>query len=417
MSNKKSPLIVIFFTVFIDLVGFGIIIPLSPYLASQFGASPLEVGLLQASYSLMQFLFSPMWGRLSDRIGRRPVILLGLAGSSLSYLAFAFAPNLALLFVARIFAGIFGATISTAMAYIADITTKENRSKGMGLIGAAFGLGFIFGPLIGGLLSEVGSKFGSEPPFGMSFSALGGASICAINFLFALKVLPETLTAEVKLSNQNQKTKTLTERLAAVFEYLTRPQMGALMIVCLLSGLGMAHMESALGLFVKDQFGWQVRNASYAFAFVGFMMVFTQGYLIRKLRLKFGDASLMRIGLTFAGIGISMVAIANSVAILAIAMTALAIGMGLSNPSIQGTISQLASENEQGAALGVVQSVAALGRIFGPALGGFYYGHWGHTSPFWAGGICMFLGLVIVLRIFSKLPNQPSTSGKSVSLH
>ncbi|MCB0393691.1 MAG: MFS transporter, partial [Bdellovibrionales bacterium] len=194
--KSKSPLLIIFVTVFVDLVGFGIIIPLSPYLAKHFGASGLQIGLLMSVYSLAQFIFSPLWGRLSDVYGRRPILLMSLLGSTLAHLGFAFASDLWMLFVARTIAGLFGANISAASAYIADVTDSKSRSKSMGIIGAAFGIGFILGPAIGGFLSEWGLQLGTQPPFGIGFSALGASLICFLNFLFACFRLPESLPKE-----------------------------------------------------------------------------------------------------------------------------------------------------------------------------------------------------------------------------
>ena len=182
---KKNALFVIFMTVFVDLVGFGIIIPLTPFLSRKLGATPFEIGALMTVYSLMQFLMSPFWGSLSDRLGRRPIILVSLLVSSLSHLGFAFSTTLVGLFLARMFAGIGGANISTAMAYIADVTDKKDRSKGMGLIGAAFGLGFVLGPFLGGFFGELGTHFGSEPPLGKSLAAVVASAICLFNFVIA----------------------------------------------------------------------------------------------------------------------------------------------------------------------------------------------------------------------------------------
>ncbi|HEX4923760.1 MAG TPA: MFS transporter, partial [Bdellovibrionales bacterium] len=224
MAKNKPALFIIFLTVFIDLVGFGIIIPLSPYLATRFGATPFEVGMLMAIYSFMQFLFSPVWGRLSDRFGRRPIILISLFGTGLAHLVFAFSSQLWMLFVSRALAGVAGGNISTAMAYVADITGEKDRSKGMGLVGAAFGLGFILGPVIGGVLGEVGLKISEAPPFGAGFPALGAAALCLFNFLLGLRILAESLPPErrrVRHANGN--------RFEVITEYFRRPVIGPLL--------------------------------------------------------------------------------------------------------------------------------------------------------------------------------------------
>lgn len=399
---SRKALGIIFLTVFIDLIGFGIIIPLSPYLARQFQATPFQVGLLMSVFSLMQFVFSPVWGKISDRVGRRPIILMSLLGSTLSYIGFAYAETLTGLFVSRIFAGIFGASISTAMAYIADVTTEENRSKGMGMIGAAFGLGFIFGPFIGGIFGHYGESLGSTPPFGMSFAALAAAAICGLNFLLALKVLKESLPKEKRGQSERFKT----SRFVLLFSCLQRPILGPLLFVFFLSSLAMAHMESTLFLLVKDRFDWDVRTASYGFAYVGLVIAFTQGYLIRKLMPKFGEAKVMFVGLLLAALGMYGLGASPVISLLAIAVTALALGNGMSNPATLGGISLKADAGEQGVVMGVGQSLSALGRIIGPAIGGWVYGNLSIEAPFYIAGGLMALALCIVISIFAKIPQK-----------
>ncbi len=403
MSRDKAPLIVIFMTVFIDLVGFGIILPLSPYLARKFSATPFEIGLLMSVYSLLQFFFSPWWGGLSDRIGRRPVILISLAGSSASYLLFAFADSLPMLFVARGFAGLFGGNISAAHAYIADITTPENRTKGMGLLGAAFGLGFVFGPLIGGVLSVVGNNFGSEPPFGMSFSALGASLICAVNFLVATRVLKESLPPELRGKHVRKKR----------FEHLTsqikRPVVGSLIWVFFLSGLAMAQMEAMLFPFMHDRFDWDVHQASYGFAYVGVLMVITQGYFIRKWMPRFGEPKLLFAGLFMFAVSLFGIPFSNSIAVMAVMMTLLALGNGLMRPPNMGMISLLTPPDQQGVALGVTNSLSSLGRIIGPLLGGWLYGS-SQGAPFFSASALVVFALIVIGMQFSKLPKSGKNS-------
>ena len=402
----RSRLITIFFTVFIDLVGFGIVIPLSPFLAREYHASPAQIGFLMAIYSIMQFLFSPVWGSWSDRLGRRPIILISLFGGAASYLLFAFSTTLTMLFVARALAGVFGGNISAAHAYIADITTEKDRSKGMGMIGAAFGLGFIFGPLLGGLLGLVGQKFGSQPPFGMSFAALGAAVLCAVNFLLAYAVLEESLPDSVRLSPRVKK-----NRIREIFHQLNRPISGSLIAVFFLSGLAMAQMEAMLFPYVADVFNWDLRTASYGFAYIGVMMVFTQGYLIRKWMPKFGEPKILAIGLLLFAISLFGLALSTTVTLLAITMTILALGNGMMRPPNVGMISLLAPADEQGAAMGVTNSIASLGRIFGPMVGGILYQDMSRTSPFWLAGALAILALILVVGQYRKLP----ASGKLVA--
>jgi DHA1 family tetracycline resistance protein-like MFS transporter len=390
-KNPRSRLLVIFMTVFIDLVGFGIIIPLSPYLAREFRASPLEVGLLLSVYSVAQFLFSPIWGALSDRIGRRPVILIGLAGGALSYLVFAFSTSLPLLFVARALAGLFGGNISTAHAYIADVTTPENRSKGMGMIGAAFGLGFIFGPLIGAGLGIVGQHLGSTPPLGLSFSALGAAVLCLANFLLATFVLEESLPPEARAVRVRR------NRIAEITKHLSEPVVGSLMIVFFLSGLAMAQMEAMLFPYVADRFGWGLETASMGFAYVGVLMVLTQGYLIRKWMPRFGERRVLTWGLGAFALSLVLIPFSFNIWLLAATMTLLALGNGMMRPPNLGLISLATPASEQGAVLGVTNSLSSLGRILGPVIGGYLYGV-SSGGPFWSAGLLAFLALVMVMR-------------------
>lgn len=405
---KSSPLFVVFLIVFIDLVGFGIIIPLGPYYATEIGATPTQVGILMAIYSLMQFLFSPFWGRLSDKVGRRPILLMSLLGSSLSYLFFAFSTEFWMLLTARAFAGFFGANISTAMAYVADVTDEKNRSKGMGLIGAAFGLGFIFGPAIGGLLSEVGMRLGDQPPFGMGFAALGASAICFLNFLLATRVLKESLTSERKQNLQKRES-----RLVLTKRFLLKKPQGILILMSFISTFAFAHMESTLALFVKDSWDWNFTKASFAFAYVGIISVFTQGFLIRKLMPKFGEPPLMFAGILMTGLGMLGISLSTEVWMLGAAVTIMGLGTGLFNPSNLGTISLATSSQDQGAALGVAQSFSALGRILGPISGGAIYGYLGMRYPFLASAIVLAVGFLILLRIKKIIPN--STKRKSAT--
>ena len=418
-SPSRSPLTVIFLTVFIDLVGFGIILPLSPYLARVHHASPMQIGLLMAIYSAMQFLFSPIWGGLSDRIGRRPVILISLLGGSLSYLLFAFAGSLWLLFVARALAGVFGGNISAAHAYIADVTKPEERSKGMGLIGAAFGLGFIFGPIMGGLLGELGNSLGTEPPFGLSFAALGAAALCFSNFCLAFVNLRESLPASARqlrakdgaggtASWAAQLVSSLLPFLGSRFleigRQARRPVAGPLIGVFFLSGLAMAQMESMLFPLMSDRFGWGMRSASYGFAYVGVLMVIVQGYFIRKWMPKYGEPVLLSIGLLLFAASLFGIAMSGTIAAMAVVMTVLALGNGLMRPPNLGMISLLTPAHEQGAVMGVTNSLASLARIVGPVLGGWAYEQFGKGSPFAIAGALSALALAIVLANRARLP-------------
>lgn len=396
---KKSLLGIIFFTVFIYLVGFGILIPIIPILSRDFGATALETGLLMSVYSFMQFIFAPFWGKLSDRMGRRPILLFCLVGEAFSYLLFAWARSLEWLFVARILAGLFGASISTASAYISDITPPNERSKGMALIGAAFGLGFVVGPALGGALALWGGHISDAPHFQTSFCALWVGALCIANFLFGLKFLKESLTEKNK-STHNKK------RFQLLKHYLAQKTMGAMLVVYFLSSLAMSGMEATLILFMGEKFGWELKQVSFGFAYIGVISVFCQGFLVRRLLPILGERKMLRIGLSSFAVGLAGIAFAPSIPWMGVTMTFLAVGTSFTNPSAMGSISLLAPAAEQGVTMGVAQSLASLGRILGPALGGLIYEKVAISAPFIISGCLAFAGLITVMIIAKNLPDS-----------
>lgn len=396
-SNRKQ-LGIIFLTVFIYLLGFGIVIPIIPLLSINFGATAFQAGLLMSVYSLMQFIFSPIWGRLSDRYGRRPILLICLIGEVFSYLLFAYAKSLEMLFVARFLSGFFGASISTASAYVSDITTAKERSKGMALIGAAFGLGFLFGPALGGALTIWAEHLSNDPLFKTSFAAYWVAGLCLVTFLFALKFLPETLVKK----SENKK---FGNRWLQWLHYYKVPTIGSLIFIFFLTSVGMSMMESTLVLLMDAKFGWGIKEVSFGFAYIGLLMVLTQGILVRKLIPKLGEKHVLRMGLIMLSLGFIGIAFSNSIPMMALALTLVSIGFGFTNPSILGSISLLADASEQGAALGTTQGMSSLGRIIGPAMGGALFGSLSMVSPYLASGSLTVLALLMVIAIFKNIPN------------
>lgn len=405
ISNKKARLTIIFFTVFIYLVGFGIIIPIIPILSRDFGATALQTGLLLSCYSLMQFLFAPFWGRLSDRIGRRPILTFCLLGEAVSYLIFAWSRSLEMLFVARFMAGFFGASISTASAYISDITPPNERSKGMALIGVAFGLGFVVGPALGGALALWGQHISDEKHFDTSFAALWVAGLCLVTFLFAYKYLKESLSENSPRAEKRH-------RLSVMWKYLSSSTVGSLMTVFLIASLAMSAMEATLILFMGERFNWDVKQVSFGFAYIGLIIIFTQGFLVRRLLPLWGERKVLRLGLFLFAMGLTTIAVSENLGMMALAMTLLSLGNGLSNPSILGSISLLTDSKEQGSALGVTQSMASLGRIIGPALGGAIYARIAITAPFWMSGGLAFVAFAHVVINYAKLPEQGKASAR-----
>ncbi|HYE87686.1 MAG TPA: MFS transporter [Vicinamibacterales bacterium] len=372
-----SPLVVILVTVFIDLLGFGIIIPLLPFYAESFGASAFAIGLLGTSFSLMQFLFAPIWGRWSDRIGRKPIILVGLLGSCLSYLALALSTSLALVFVARIVGGIAGANIPTAQAYIADVTTPENRARGMGMVGAAFGLGFIFGPAIGGLLSRV------SPETPMWFAS----ALCLANFVAAWFLLPESRVADAGRRSMG--------RIEAFRHALTQPTLLLLLGLFFLVTLAFSSFEATFAIFSEAKFGFTASTIGFVFAFIGVVLAIVQGVLVGRVVKLFGERRLIPIAIGSIALGIGLVPFAWNVPTLLVALGVLAIGMGFNNPSITAMVSKLADADDQGGTLGLAQSLASLGRVVGPAWGGYMYDAYGMTTPYVSAAALMLLACAI----------------------
>lgn len=400
MSPPKSGAgsrVVLFFTVFIHLLGFGIIIPLLPYYAERFGASGLTVGLLTTSFSLAQFLFAPIWGRLSDRIGRRPVLLGSLILTGVSYLVFAVAGSLPVLFISRIFAGIAGATLSTAQAYIADTTTPENRTKGMGLIGAAFGMGFIFGPAMGGLLSR----------WGFSVPAYAAAGLAAAAFLFALVRLPESLPPEERLAASRQ-------RSAASFrDALSRPVVGVVLGLFFTTTLCFSGMEAILALFCERFFRWGPHEIGYLFAYVGIVAALMQAGIVGALAKRFGERALVRAGLFLMGAAFVAAGLIPPLAVFLGAMGVIAVGSGLVTPSLSALVSIATPADEQGAIIGVYQSLGSLGRAAGPFFGGLLFDVAGPGAPLWVAGTVLVLASVAAIKIPrssgtppARLPNR-----------
>lgn len=392
-SAKK----IIFLTIFLDLVGFGIYITLGPYLARHFQASAFEIGWLMSIFSITQFLFSPFWGGLSDRFGRRPILLMSLIGGSLSYFALAFATSFWWLLVCRGLAGVFAANISTAYAAITDITSEKDRAAGMGLLGAAFGLGFIVGPSLGSLFGYLGGLIGSSPPWGIFFPALMAGLITGLNFLWAYKALPETRTQK-----ELSKKKGFTEKLQTLAK--ESKTITWLLWIFFMYTLAMPLMEVMLFPLVDDLFGWSFVEAGLGFAYVGIVMALTQGYFVRKLSPKWGERKMLTFGGACMSLSFFMISVTGSVAWLALAMTLLALGSGFMRPAVMAMISLATSKENQGLVIGTTQSLSALTRIVGPLLGGWLYDSYGQGSPFFMSGCFALVAFLSMLMIFKNLP-------------
>jgi len=356
---KRSPLLVIFVTVFIDLVGFGIVIPVLPFYAegTRFGATPREVGLLFASYSVMQLLFAPVLGRLSDKYGRRPILLISLLGTCLGFLILGFATTLWMLFVGRIIDGISGGNISTAQAYIADVTTKENRAKGMGLIGAAFGLGFVFGPAIGGIMS----RWGINVPF------LFAGGLAFANAILLYFTLPETVTAD----HPARISAAAGRGWKQLLEALGKQQLAFVLTIYFLSIVAFSIMTASFSLFMMFRLGYDPWHAGWIFAFVGVVSAIIQGGLIGRLVKRFGETALVVTGGLLFSVSLFLSPyVTPAMGLFGILFVGAlsSIGNALTAPTLSSLASKSATAAEQGTVLGVMQSVASVARTVGPSI-------------------------------------------------
>jgi len=367
---RKSTLLVVFLVVFIDLMGFGIVIPLLPLYGERYHPSPALFGLLMAVFSLMQFLFAPVLGRLSDRFGRRPILLLSLAGSVAGYLLFGLQHSLALLFLSRIVSGVMGANVATAQAVIADVTKPEERAKGMGLIGAAFGLGFILGPAIGGLAVQWG-----EGAPGFIAAGLSGLAL-----LLAAWKLPETWTEERRFGRVEAARGWFS--LPRLWSALGHPQIGLVLVVFFLATFAFSNFESTFALYLEGRMKLSTQHVTWVFVFVGLVAAVVQGGLVGQLAKRFGERHLALTGALLLVPGYLAILAAPTVGWLLLSLPLLALGAGLLNPSLSSLVSRLATADEQGGVLGVYQSVASLGRIAGPFYGVFVFREFGAPWPY-----------------------------------
>jgi MFS family permease len=415
--NRKPSLLVIFLTVFIDLVGFGIVVPLTPLYSRDFGANGWMLAAILCAFSAMQFFFSPFWGKLSDRHGRRPILLISIAGSVISYVIFALASGLAdhaaalwLLLGARAFAGACGGNITVAQAYIADISKPEERSKRMGLIGMAFGLGFIFGPAIGGMMIT---------HFGIAGPGWAAAVLCALNFLLTLFILAESHRPDsAPVANR--------PRLAQWKHTLAQPKVGVLILVFFLATFAFSCFEVTLAWMVNDNFNlhYSHENLDKAttivslFVFCGIIGAFIQGGMIGRLVKLFGEPKLIAFSLVLTGVSLLILPLMKGdgelrwLAVLKLAdvpwlkmlgaLALLAFASSLTRAPLFGLLSNLTPANEQGATLGVAQSAGSLARICGPIFAATLYLHHAALPYFICGGIAILAGLIAAKRLLAK---------------
>lgn len=383
--KNKSALSLIFLTVFIDLLGFGILIPILPVFAIKIlGVDETAIGVTIALYSLTQFFFNPIFGKLSDKFGRRPLIIISLLLNAFGYILFAFTHSYLMLLISRIIAGIGGSSIGVAQAFIADVTTREERSKGMGLIGAAFGLGFVFGPLIGGLLAE----------YGYMVTGLVSAGFSILAFILTLIFLPE--------SNLNRAEAVLNKRkildVAAIKKIFQKPDLALLIILFLILTFSVANIYGTFALLGFKIYNFTDRQNGYMFGIVGLSSAIVQGGLLRIASKYLSQKKLITFGSLFMMIGLFLIPFGGSFLGLALIVILLSIGTGSLQPTLLSLISEVTSDAEQGVTLGINQSFSAFGRVLGPLWGGFAFEFLGYPFPFITGGI--FTMFIFLLSVF-----------------
>lgn len=426
---KKSSLFTVFMVVFIGLMGFSFVIPILPFYALEYGANEFVLGLLLSSYAVAQLFGAPILGRLSDQYGRRPVLLLSAFGTFVSLVMFAFAQSLTVLFLSRILDGMTGGNISVAQAYITDITDDENRSKGLGLLGAAFGLGFIIGPALGGILSGLGES--SVNPAVMESSAtilqqfdwkytlpgLGAALIGFINVMQIILTLPESLTEERReeiRDSQKGSPRRGIFSVSAIWEATQRPRVGPLLNMRLFFGMAWSMFQAAFPLYAAIQLGLGVSETAFILTYVGVLAVIIQGYGVGKLSQRFDDKTLLMISSVMMSVSLVAWGLSFTVPVLLIVLIPISISGGIFNTVINSALTKAATRQESGSILGVGASMESITRVIAPVLGNslIAFGAW---LPGIVGGVMTGLTSVYVYqRIFKADDDKPKNVPDSV---
>jgi DHA1 family tetracycline resistance protein-like MFS transporter len=386
-ESVTRPLVIIFLTIFVNLIGFGIIIPLLPFYAETFGASPLAVGLLFAVFSISQLVAAPALGDISDRYGRRPVLIFSLAGTVASFVMLAVAHSLAMLFLARIVDGLSGGNISTARAYVADITEPQDRARAYGLIGAAFGLGFILGPALSGILAKI------------SYTApiWAAAAITLVATAVAWAWLPETVhRAHAGVGNPFR----------YLPELLGRPVLRRILAIDFVYWVAFSIFQTTFALYAQRRFGFDVPQTGYFFTGFGVLGAVLQGAFIRPVVRRLGDKATFMVGLGCAAVGLLAAAFAGSVAGLIVALVPLAFGVGFGHPTVASLVSRGGRGDEQGRVQGAASALESLGRTVGPVWGNASLEHWGESLPYISAAalVLLTLGMTVGFRVSDAPP-------------
>lgn len=392
MDNRRQ-LAIIFLIIFVNLLGFGIIIPLLPFYADAVGASPLQIGFLFASYSVFQIIASPWLGSLSDRYGRRPILLFSLVGTVASFALLAVANSLLLLFTARIIDGLSGGNISTARAYISDISAEKDRAKAYGVIGAAFGLGFIFGPALAGILGN----------FGPAAPAWGAAALAAAAFALTFAFLPET-NRSTRAARRNP--------WREMPQLLRRPVLGQLLLLDFLYWAAFAVYQTTFSLFASIRFDWGITEVGYVLALVGGIGAYVQVRQVGPAVERWGEKRTFQIGLLLAAGGLAGAAFAYDWRLFVLLLVPASIGAALSNPTLISMISRHSGQEEQGRVQGVSSALESLGRTVGPLWGNGLLGAAGEGAAYLSAAMAIGLVAALSTRLRLKEEAQESTAGR-----
>ena len=383
-EKRRAALLVLFLTVFIDLLGFGIVSPFLPLYAERMHVGALGIGLVLSIYSLMQFLCAPLLGRISDHVGRRPIIMLGLLGSSAGYRVYGFATSFAWLLAARAIHGACAATVATAQAYVADTTEESKRAHGMGMIGAAFGLGFVLGPAIGGVLGHASLR---TPVF-------FAAALTFLNLIFAAMRLPESHEPDPRARLELGR---IAQPILALPRQLLGHHLTGLFGIAFLATFAIAALEATFAIMVPAVYGYGPSGVGGLLAYAGLVQALVQGYLLGKVVKRTGEQVLIRGGMMALAIGLAPMASVSSRPLLFVTLALVAIGYGFASPSIASLISKRSAQGQQGEALGINQSAQSLARVFGPIAAGLVYQTLGPAAAYIGGGL-VALGALAISR-------------------
>jgi MFS family permease len=371
--------------VFVNFMGYGMVVPLMPLFVQEQSGGAALVGALGATYAVMELFASPVIGALSDRFGRRPVLIGCVMGTMMAYIMLGLAESLTVIFLAVALDGITGGTLSTAYAYVADVTTPENRARGMGMVGAAFGLGVIAGPAFGGLLSQ----------YGLALPALIAAGVAGANIIFGLLVLPESLPPERRAATPALQTFNWVGQVTNLLRMLP---IRNLLIGMFLLNLAFSGLQNNFPLYSQARFGWTPRENGVFFAFVGICAVLVQGVLYGRIQPRFGERALARVGLFLMAVGLAGMALAPEPWMLYPSVAIVALGTGSAIPSLTGLVSQRLPSGAQGRLMGGTQAILGLAMIGGPLIGGFVFEQIAPAAPYALGAALAILALGMVAR-------------------